>query len=230
MSAAARNSSRSAAVSISFSTLAAASIFTLVACGGGAKPAASPEGNTAQTPSDSTAAGTGSTAGSATDPSKGAGPSTTTTTPSGSTLPDGGELQGAKLQSSSKTVIENKTEGTPKPQAGSSEPGRRREDIQTIILARRDEARKCYDDGLKAHPGVEGDLVIKWTIDPKGNPTDVMVDDSKSTIHEASIGNCIVEIVKKIKFAESAKGFETRTSYPFNFHPKGPQPGGAVKK
>lgn len=192
-----------------------------VACGG--KPAASPEGATpgagAGAGTDAPAAAGGAAA--ANDPTKGSGPATTTTP--ASTLPDGGELQGAKLQSGSKTVIENKTEGTTKPQGSSSEPGRRREDIQTIVLSHRDEARKCYDDGVKGHPGVEGDLVIGWKIDPKGAVTEIAVDESKSQIHEPGIGKCIIDIIKKIPFAESPKGFETRFSYPFNFKPRGPQ-------
>ncbi|MFO0669658.1 MAG: AgmX/PglI C-terminal domain-containing protein [Polyangiaceae bacterium] len=199
----------------------------LVACGG--KPAASPEGATGAADGKPAAAvDAPSAGGAAADPTKGTGPATTTTP--ASTLPDGGELQGAKLQSGSKTVIENKTEGTPKPQAGSSEPGRRREDIQTIVMSHRDEARKCYDDGVKGHPGVEGDLVIAWKIDPKGAVTEIAVDDAKSQIHEAGIGKCIIDIIKKIPFAESPKGFETRFSYPFNFKPRGPQGAQPAKK
>ena len=34
------------------------------------------------------------------------------------------------------------------------------------------------------------------------------------------MGACIVDIIKKIKFAPSKGGFETRANYPFNFHPK----------
>ncbi len=143
------------------------------------------------------------------------GPTTTTA------LPDGGELQGAKLGSSTHTEVETKGEGGPK--AGPKhvqEPGRTRQDIQTIIMARRDEARACYDKGLVDHPNIEGDLTIKWKIDPAGKVTDAAVDSSKSTIHEPSVGNCIVEIIKKISFAPSKGGFETRANYPFNFHPK----------
>lgn len=212
-------------------TLASLALVSSVACGacGGSKPPATPEGtSTAAGPVDPSAAGTTTPD---VDPSKGTGPATTTTGTSASALPDGGELQGSKLSTSSKSVIETKGESGPKaPAGGSQEPGRRREDIQTIVLARRDEARKCYDDGVKGRPGIEGDLVISWKIDPKGNPSDVVVDTAKSQIHETSIGNCIVEIIKKIKFAESAKGFETRTSYPFNFRPRGPQPAGTPAK
>src|SRR5271166_6407487 len=48
------------------------------------------------------------------------------------------------------------------------DPGRSSEDIRAIVIAHRDEARACYDKALVAHPGVEGDLVMRWTIDPKG--------------------------------------------------------------
>jgi len=144
-----------------------------------------------------------------------AGPTTTTTT----TLANNGDLQGAKLQSSSQTTVETSTSG-PKPHGG-SEPGRRVQDIQTIVQGRRDDARKCYDDALKKHPGIEGDLDIKWTIDPKGVVTEIAVDDAKSQIHEPEVSDCIIAIIKKIKFNESAKGFETRAHYPFNFHPHG---------
>ena len=88
------------------------------------------------------------------------------------------------------------------------------------MSARRDDARACYDKGLAAHPGIEGDLDIRWIIDPTGAVTDASVDTSKSTILEPSVGNCVIEVIKKIKFAASAKGYETRAHYPFNFHPK----------
>src|SRR4029079_8212408 len=117
--------------------------------------------------------------------------------------------------------IETKGQSGPKAGPGHTpEPGRKREDIQTIIMARRDEARACYDKALKDHPGIEGDLTIKWTIDPQGAVTDIAVDTTKSQILEASVGTCIIEIIKKIKFAPSAKGFETKTNYPYNFHPR----------
>jgi TonB family protein len=87
-------------------------------------------------------------------------------------------------------------------------------------MSRRDEARACYDKGLKDHPGIEGDLTVKFVIDPQGAVTDASVDSSKSTINEPTVGACIVDIIKKIKFAPSKGGFETRANYPYNFHPK----------
>lgn len=168
----------------------------------------------------SSAGGAGSSGGGASssggDGVAAASGGTTTTN-----LPDGGELQGAKLGSSTHTEIETKGDGGPKAGPGhSQEPGRRREDIQTIVMTRRDEARACYDKGLKDHPGIEGDLTVKFVIDPTGVVSDAAVDSGKSTINEPSVGACVVDVIKKIKFAPSKGGFETRANYPFNFHPK----------
>lgn len=205
----------------SASLLAIAAVGALsmsIACGGGQNEAKAPEGAAAKASGDGTSPG-------ATGPAANDGPSTTTQ------LGQGGDLQGAKLESSSHKEVETKGDAGPSAGPGhSQEAGRRREDIQTIIMARRDDARACYDQGLKQHPGIEGDLDIKWVIDPEGNPKDVAVDPSKSQILDPGVGNCVVEIIKKIKFAPSAKGFETRTHYPFNFHPrntpaKGPDAG-----
>ncbi len=87
-------------------------------------------------------------------------------------------------------------------------------------MARRDEARACYDAALKDHPGIEGDLDIAWTIDPDGKVTVVAVDHRRSTIHEEGLGLCIASVIERIRFNPSEKGFETRAHYPFNFHPK----------
>jgi hypothetical protein len=184
-------------------------VFAFAACGGNKQDAKGPD-----TTATSTPAGT-STPDTA--------PSTTTTTTT--TLGDGGDLQGAKLGSSSTTVIDNKSDAGPRPKGSGEEPGRTREDIRAIIAARRDEARACYDNGLANNPTMEGDLDIKWTIDPDGNVTEAMADDSKSTIHDKPTTDCIAAIIRKIHFAKSSKGYESRMHYPFNFHPKAGQVG-----
>lgn len=194
----------------SVTALSAAAIL-VVACAGNKPPeSASPGANQGATQ--------GATDTPAPTPAPSGAPSAATTTKL--TLADGGDLSTAKLTTHSTTTV---TTGDTKSDAGvkkGPEPGRTVQDIQAIIVARRDEARACYDNALKTHPGIEGDVDIKWLIDPKGNPLEVTVDESKSTIHEDTVWKCLVGIVQKIKFAPSAKGFESRTHYPFNFHPK----------
>jgi hypothetical protein len=210
---------------VAFASLSCAFVVFAVACGGGAS------GDGAKSPGDGTTGaasggpssggssdGTGSSSGGSGGAGSSSGGGGTTTTQLG----DGGELQGAKLGEKTHTETETKGAGGPKGTHGqsASEPGRTAKDIQAIVASRRDDARACYDRALPDHPGIEGDLDVKWVIDPDGNVTDASVDTTKSTILEPSVGTCIVEVIKKIKFASSGKGYETRAHYPFNFHPK----------
>jgi hypothetical protein len=106
-----------------------------------------------------------------------------------------------------------------------SEPGRSVKDIQVIVQAHRDEARACYDRAQQAHPDLtmKGNLHVKWTIDPTGKVTEIAVDDAQSDIHDPAIGKCVMDVIRSIHFAVSAKGFETHAHYPFNFNPHAPR-------
>ncbi len=136
-------------------------------------------------------------------------------------LSDAGELKGVKLaEVHSEAAASSADAGMPSG-GHSRDPGRTPADIKAIIVSHRDAARACYDKGLATHPGVEGTLAIQWTIDPKGNVTSTALDESRSTITEPSIVDCIASVIKKIQFAPSQGGFESKASYPFTFHPHG---------
>jgi hypothetical protein len=183
------------------------------ACGGG--QAASDAAKTPESTSTSAGAPTAS-------PVVDAGPPTTTVA-----LPDGGDLQGAKL-TETHTVASTTGSAGPAPKGPHThDPGRSPEDIRAIVIAHRDEARACYDRAVKDHPGIQGDLVIQWTIDPKGNVTQVSLDTSRSQISEPTVVACVGDIIKKIQFAASPGGFETKAFYPFNFKPRHAGAGGS---
>jgi hypothetical protein len=179
-----------------------------LACGGGGA-----ESGGATSPSPAGSASLSADAGASTADT----PPTTTTV----TLADGGDLQGARLTETRTVASTSSSAAAPPPPKGphAHEPGRGPEDIRAIVMAHRDEARACYDAGLKDHPGIEGDLVIAWTIDPKGNVTQAGIDASRSQIVEPTVVACIAGIIKNIQFAASPGGFETKAFYPFNFHP-----------
>jgi hypothetical protein len=191
-----------------------------LACGGGnggSETAKAPENAAGSAaPVDST-----STSATAAAAPADAGPATTTTT----TLGTGGDLQGAKLTQT--TTVASTTGSSAPPAKGphTHEAGRNPADIRAIVMAHRDEARACYDAGLTTHPGIEGDLVIQWTIDPKGNVTQFSQDTTRSQIVEPSVVACVGNVIKKIQFAPSPGGYETKAFYPFNFHPRKAQGG-----
>ncbi len=101
------------------------------------------------------------------------------------------------------------------------EPGRSKEDILALVKTRKTQARACYDAALKTHPGIEGQIVIRWTIDPKGNVTEVALDNNSSAIVEPAVSSCLIGIVMSFHFPESVRGLETHASYPWTFHPRG---------
>jgi hypothetical protein len=183
------------------------SLLLLVACGGGGAESDGPK-----------APGAPGGSSSASLPDAGIAPegdATTTTV----ALGKGGDLQGAKLSETHTVAATSASAATPPKGPHAHDVGRGPDDIRAIVMARRDEARACYDAALKDHPGIEGDLVVQWTIDPKGAVTQVSLDTSRSQIVEATVVSCISDIIKKIQFAPSQGGFETKAYYPFNFHP-----------
>ncbi len=179
-------------------------VLALAGCGGGDKPADHPTGVGA--PADTDAGQSANT-----------GPTTTTTVLMG----DAGELQGTKLTTTQNPVTLDGGSTAPPPPTGDKDPGRRNEDIVTIIRTHRDEARACYDAALKTHPGIEGNIYISWKLDPKGTVVTTGTDDSKSDIHDANLVKCIGDVIRKIPWAASQRGVESTMGYPFNFHPHG---------
>lgn len=197
-------------VTIGLVALGTAGVF---ACGGGGGAPVTPK--TAEPAADA--------AGAAAD--TGDGGLTTTTT---LMLSDAGELQGTKLQSSGSLTMQASADAGASPSgagAASGEAGRRPDDIATIIKTHRDEFRACYDAALKDHPKLKGNIDLEWVMDPKGNVSRAGLVEAKSDIKEPVVVDCMVKALKAIKWAPSAKGFETKAHYPFNFNP-----GGAPKK
>jgi hypothetical protein len=174
----------------------ASGLLLLGACGG--------EAPSPSAPAQATLGAPGAPHGAA--PNVGdAGPSTTTT----DTLGAGG---GTKL-----TPLAAADAGAGPKQHG--EIGRTVADLRAIMAAHRDEARACYDNALAAHPSIEGTIDLRWLIDPGGAVTEADIDTSHSEIVEPAVATCLIAMVKRIHFNASAKGFETKAHYPFNFHP-----------
>jgi hypothetical protein len=175
-----------------------------LACGGGPAPGGGVRSPDTAKPSTSA------------NPDPGASSGATTTT---AALPDAGDSEGTKLRETAPAAATTASAAAAPKAPHGHDFGRGPTDIGAIVKAHREEARACYEKQLADHPGIEGDLVITWTIDPKGNVTQTAVDTSRSQITEPGVVACVSGIIKKIQFAPSPGGFETSANYPFNFHP-----------
>lgn len=90
----------------------------------------------------------------------------------------------------------------------------------------RDKVRACYDAALAKNPGIAGDLVVDFTIDPHGEVKQAEVNWSQSEIHIPELDSCAAEAVRSLKFPASSRGLESKVSFPFNFNPPRQSPPG----
>jgi TonB family protein len=107
------------------------------------------------------------------------------------------------------------------PSATASPPrdSRSKQEIQQVMANNRDKVRACYDAALAKNPGIAGDLVVDFTIDPRGDVKQAEVNWSQSEIHIPELDACAADAVRSLKFPASSRGLESKVSYPFNFNP-----------
>jgi hypothetical protein len=91
--------------------------------------------------------------------------------------------------------------------------------IAALVKTHRKEARECYEKGLKQIPGLKGDVVVHFTLKPSGQVKQIDLNRDRSTITEASVVTCVLDVVRSIEFPRSSKGMEAVVNYPFNFNP-----------
>lgn len=110
----------------------------------------------------------------------------------------------------------------PAAEATTPKDARGKDEIQRVVADNRDKVRACYDAALKENPGIQGDLVVTFVIDPAGNVKSAEVNWAESELHVPELDTCAVEIVKALKFPASSRGLESKVNYPFNFNPAPP--------
>ena len=96
---------------------------------------------------------------------------------------------------------------------------RGKEEIQAVLAANRDKVRACYEAALKTNPGIHGDVVVAFVINPDGSVKSAEVNWSESEIHVPELDSCAVDVVRSLKFPPSSRGLESKVNYPFNFNP-----------
>jgi TonB family protein len=99
---------------------------------------------------------------------------------------------------------------------------RSKEEIQRVIAGNRDKVRACYDAALKNNPGIHGDLVVAFVINPDGSVKHAEVNWSESELHVPELDSCAIDALQTLKFPPSSRGLESKVNYPFNFNPGKP--------
>jgi hypothetical protein len=107
-------------------------------------------------------------------------------------------------------------------QAGGSAGGadtRSTDVIQALVKAHRSETRACYEKAREQIPGLQGDVTITFVLKPSGKLKHAELNEARSTIREATLASCLIDVISAIEFPPSSKGRMTTANYPFNFTP-----------
>jgi hypothetical protein len=111
------------------------------------------------------------------------------------------------------------TSGSADGVAGGDPDTRTMEVIAATVKEHRKDARACYEKGAKQVAGLQGDLVIHFVLKPNGKVKSAELNRERSTITEASVVSCVIDVISAIEFPRSSRGMETNVNYPFNFTP-----------
>ena len=90
--------------------------------------------------------------------------------------------------------------------------------VQTIKTRLR-AIQMCYEQQLRRNPTLAGKVTIEFTIQPRGNVTDVHVKDNSTG--DAAVGTCVANTVSSFRFNPGPDGGSVTYSYPFVFAPSG---------
>lgn len=107
--------------------------------------------------------------------------------------------------------------------AGSAAPAgdtQRTELVAAIIKEHRDAFRACYDEGRKAIPSLEGNLVLEFQLDGTGALKSAKLNEQRSDITAPKVVQCALGVLRGLKFPPHPRGMDSTINYPFNFHPR----------
>ena len=104
--------------------------------------------------------------------------------------------------------------------SGSCEPGRCLDDVSAAVAAHKEEARRCYDQGLEAKAGMGGKVFINFVIDPTGHVVETSQGMQQDQITQQEVVDCVRKVVETITFPKSPSGKSTRAYHRFEFAAK----------
>lgn len=82
------------------------------------------------------------------------------------------------------------------------------------------EIKNCYEETLKTDKKAKGKTVIDFAIDDTGSVTTASLNESKSTLTNEALKECLITKIGKINFPAPPTGTTVDISYPFFFEPR----------
>jgi TonB family protein len=87
--------------------------------------------------------------------------------------------------------------------------------IKKVMMSHMNQIRSCYESKLGKSGMVNSKIVIQFTISPKGSVSSAKV--TSSTLHSSGVEECVLKVVKRMKFPKPKGGGSVTLTYPFIF-------------
>jgi TonB family protein len=118
-------------------------------------------------------------------------------------------------------VTERKVSGSVKSEKGDEVGGAGEFDSNLVVQTIKTRLRAiqmCYEQQLRRNPALSGKVTVEFTIQPRGNVTDVHVKEN--TTGDAAVGTCVANTVGLFRFNPGPEGGSVTYAYPFVFAPQ----------
>ena len=92
--------------------------------------------------------------------------------------------------------------------------------IRRVVRQHRRELQYCYEKRLQRDRSLEGRVVVEFTISPAGDVISALVDESRSSLQDSRLGQCLTGKVRHWSFPVDDKPGVVEVVYPFDFHQK----------
>ena len=118
-------------------------------------------------------------------------------------------------------VIERQVRGSVKTERGDEVGGSGEFDSNLVVQTIKTRLRAiqmCYEQQLRRNPALAGKVTIEFTIQPRGNVTDVRVKENSTG--DSAVATCVANTVSGFRFNPGPEGGSVTYSYPFVFAPQ----------
>ena len=94
-----------------------------------------------------------------------------------------------------------------------------REEIQRVVKRYMNQIKYCYEKQLAKSPNLQGKVVAFWII--AGTGLVQTAKASQNTMGDKTVEQCIIKVVKRMRFPRPKGGGTVTVTYPFVFSSSG---------
>jgi len=137
----------------------------------------------------------------------------------------GGRIGGLSTKKSGRAArgktsrtTKRKAKYKPKLKLAAPKAGRfcRASDIRKSVVRRANAFRACYERRLQANPGLQGKIVVEWTIGLDGKISGFNI--KSATLQDSGVTACLERVIRRLRFPKPDGGVCV-VQYPFIFKP-----------